>query len=237
MDTIFMNSENSRTSEYHVLVLKLTDKLDLRRGQKTVASSNLTIYYTWKNIKSSYNNNKFKISAPTWNEKFELPDGSYSISDIQDYFEYVLKEHSENVDNPPIKIYVNRTENRITFKIKSGYYVELLTSETVKLLGSVESKITKDKSGESASHLEVVELALIHCKLVNNDYQQNSRILFTFVPNKTFGSLLEISPTNHVFLKTFNSEFQEIKIWFTDQTSKPLEVEDRINVNKCNFDD
>ena len=88
-DTIFMNSENSKTSEYHVLVLKLTDKLDLRRGEKTVALSNLSIYYTWKNIKSSYNNNKFKISAPTWSEEFELPDGSYSISDIQDYFEYI----------------------------------------------------------------------------------------------------------------------------------------------------
>ena len=87
MDTIFMNSENSKTSEYHVLVLKLTDKLDLRRGQKTVALSNLRIYYTWKNVKSSYNNNKFKISAPTWSEEFELPDGSYSVSDIQDYFE------------------------------------------------------------------------------------------------------------------------------------------------------
>ena len=128
MDTIFMNSENSKTSEYHVLVLKLTDKLDLRRDQKTVVLSNLNIYYTWKNIKSSYNNNKFKISAPTWNEEFELPDGSYSVSDIQDYFEYILKKQSESVDNPTIRIYVNRIENRITFKIKSGYYLELLTS-------------------------------------------------------------------------------------------------------------
>ena len=107
MDTIFMNSENSKTSEYHVLVLKLTDKLDLRRGQKTVALSNFSIYYTWKNIKSSYNNNKFKISAPTWNEEFKLPDGSYSISDIQDYFEYILKEHCESVDNPSIRTYIN----------------------------------------------------------------------------------------------------------------------------------
>ena len=86
MDTIFKNSENSRTSEYHVLVHKLTDKLDLRRGQKRVALSNLSIYYTWKNIKSSYNNNKFKISAPTRSDEFQLPDGSYSISNIQDYF-------------------------------------------------------------------------------------------------------------------------------------------------------
>ena len=118
MDTVFMDLENSRTSEYHVLVLKLTNKLDLRRGQKTVALTNLSIYYTWKNMKSSYNNNKFKISAPTWSEKFELPDGSYSVSDIQDYFEYILKNHSESVDNPSIRIYVNKTENRITFKIK-----------------------------------------------------------------------------------------------------------------------
>ena len=146
MDRIFMNSENSNTSEYHALVLKLTDKLDLRRGQKTVALSNLSIYYTWKNIKSSYNNNKFKISAPTWNEEFELLHGSYSISDIQNYFEYILKKHN---DNPPIRIYVNRTENRITFKIKSGYYLELLTPETIKLLGSAENKITKDKNGEN----------------------------------------------------------------------------------------
>ena len=92
MDTIFMNSKNSKTSEYHVSVLKLTDKLDLRRGQKAVALSNLSIYYTWKNIKISNNINKYKISAATWNEEFELPDGSYSVSDIQDYFEYILKK-------------------------------------------------------------------------------------------------------------------------------------------------
>ena len=113
MDTIFMNSENSRTSEYHVLVLTLIDKLDLRRGQKSVALSNLSIYYTWKNIKISYNNNKFKISAPPWSDEFELSDGSYSISDIQDYFKYILKKHSESVDNPSIKMYVNKIENRI----------------------------------------------------------------------------------------------------------------------------
>ena len=145
MDTNFMNSENSRTSEYHVLVLKLTDKLDLRRGQKSVALSNFSMYYTWKNIKSSYKNNKFKISAPTWSDEFELPDGSYSISDIQDYFEYIPKKHSESVNDPSIKIYVNKIENRVTFKIKNGYYLEPLTPETIKLHGSTESKITKDK--------------------------------------------------------------------------------------------
>ena len=126
-------------------------------------------------------------------------------------------------------MYVNRIENRITFKIKSGYYLQLLTPETMKLLGSTESKTTKDKNGENVPHLEIVELVLVHCNLVNNDYQQDSRILYTFVPNKIFGRLLEISPTNQVFLKTFNSEFQEVKIWFTDQTSKPLELENKIN--------
>ena len=124
---------------------------------KTVALSILSIYYTWKNIKSSYNSHEFKISALTWNKKFELPDRSYSISDIQDYFEYILKERSENADNPPIRIYVNRTENRITFKIKSGYYLELLTPETMKFFGCAESKITKDGNGENVPHLEVVE--------------------------------------------------------------------------------
>ena len=115
-----------------------------------------------ENVKSSYNNNKFKISAPTWSEIFKLPGKSYSISDIQDYFEYILKKLGENVDNPSIKIYVNKIENSITFKIKSGYYLELLTPETMKLLGSTESKIAKDKNGENIPHLEVVELVLVH---------------------------------------------------------------------------
>ena len=100
MDTIFMNSKNSKSSESHVLVLKLTDKLDLRNDKKVIALSNLSIYYTWKNIKGSYNNNKFKISAPTSNDEFELPDGSCSVSDIQDYFKHILKKHGENTNKP-----------------------------------------------------------------------------------------------------------------------------------------
>ena len=155
MNTIFMNSENSRNSQYHVLVLKLADKLDLRRGQKSVTLSYLSICYTWKNIKSSYKNNKLKISAKTWSNTFELPDGSYSVADIQDYFEYILKKHGESIDDPSIKIYVSKIENRITFKIKTGYYLELLTPESLKLLGSTKSKITKDKKGENVPHLKL----------------------------------------------------------------------------------
>ena len=205
-------------------------KLDLRLDKKIIALSNLSIYYTWSNIKSLYNNNKFKISAPTWNEEFTLSDGSYSISDIQDYFQYILKKHRENTDKPSIQIYVNKIENRIIFKVKNGYSLELLIKETMKLLGSTKNKITKDKNGENSPHLEITEVLLVHCNMVNNDYQQESRVLYNFVPNKSFGSLLDISPSNNIFLKTFNSEYDEIIVWFTDQNSKPLEIEDRINL-------
>ena len=200
-----MNSENSKTSKPHILKLELTDKIDLRLDKKVISLSNLSIQCTWSDIKSLYNNNKFKISASTWNEEFELPDGSYSVSDIQDYFEYIMKKHGEEIEKPSVQ-----TENRITFKIKKGYSLELLTKETMKLLGSTENKTTKDKSGENVPHLEITEVVLVHFNMVNNDFQQDSRVLYTFVPNKPFRSLLEISPANHIFLKTFNSEYDEI---------------------------
>ena len=230
-----MNSENSKTSKPHVLILKLTNKVDLRIGEKIIALSNLSIYYAWKNIKSSYKNNNFNCNnniCTNMNDKFELPDGSYSVSNIQDYFEYILKKHGEDIDKPSVQIYVNKIENRVTFKIKDGYSLELSTPETIKLLGSTENKITKDKSDENVSHLEITEVVLVHCD-IDNDNQQDSRVLYTFVPIKPFGSLLEISPTNHIILKTFNSEYDEIKVWFTDQNNQPLEIED----NKFNNDD
>ena len=199
MDTIFMNSKNRKTSKPHVLILAFTDKLDLRRGENRIALSNISTSYTWKKIIGSYNNNKLKIPVPKWNYKFELPDGSYSVSDIQDYFEYILKMHRENIDNPLVKIYVNKIEDRIRFRIKNGCSLELLTTETIKLLGSTENKITTDEKGENVPHLEITEVVLVHCNIVNNDYQQYSRALYKFVPNKPFGSLLETSPTSHIF--------------------------------------
>ena len=140
MNTIFMNSENSKTSKPRVLKLKLTNKLDLRLGEKIIALSNLSIHYTWKNIKSSYNNNKFKIS-----------------SDIQDYFEYIWEKHGENIDDPSGQIYVNKIKNSTTFKIKSGYSRELLTTETMKLFGSTENKITKDKTVKMYQNLKLLK--------------------------------------------------------------------------------
>ena len=101
----------------------------------------------------------------------------------------------------------------------------------MKLLGSTKSKITKDKNGENVSYLEIAEVVLIHCNVVNNSYQQNSRVLYTFVPNKSFGQLLDISPENFIFLKTFDSEFSYIEVWFTNQNSNPLEIEDTVNIN------
>ena len=225
-----MNSENNKTLKSHLLTLNLTNKLDLRLGEKVIALSNLSIYYTLRNIKSSCNNNKFEISAQTWNDKFELPDGSYSISDIQDYFKYISKKHGEDIDKPSVQIYVNKNENRVRFNIKNGYSLELLTPETMKLLGNTKNKLTKDKNDENVPHLEIKEVVLAHCNIVNNDYQQDSRVLYTFVPNKPFGGLLEISPTNHIFIKTFNSEYGEIKVWFIDQNKQALEIEDRINL-------
>ena len=132
--------------------------------------------------KSSYNNNKFKISVPTWNDEFELPDRLYSVSDIQDYFKYIFKKHREYTNKPSVQIYVNKIENRITFKIKNGYSLELLTPETMKLLGSTKNKITGDKNGEDVPHLEITEVVLVRCNVVNNDYQQDTTVLYTLLP-------------------------------------------------------
>ena len=130
--------------------------------------------------------------------------------------------HEANTDNPSVKIYVNKIEKRITVKIKNEYGLELLTPQT--------QILTKDKNGENVPHHEITEVVLVHCDIGNNDYQQDSRVFYTFIPNKPFGSLLEISPTNYILLKTFNSEYDEIKVWFTDENSQPLEIEDRINL-------
>ena len=188
-----------------------------------MALGNLSIYYTWKNVKSTYNNNKFKISAPTWNETFDLPDGSYNISEIQVYIEYIIKKHEIIGETVPILIYANTINNRIVFKIKSGYKLELLSKETMKLLGS--------KNSENVPKLENVEVVLVHCNLVNNSYQQATRVLFTFVPTKQYGQLISISPHSLVFLKTMNTEFSEIEVWFTDQNNNALEIEDNVNTS------
>ena len=145
METIFINSKNSKTSEPHRFKLDLTDKLNLKSPNQNMALVNLSIYYTLENIKSEYNKYKFKISAPTWNDTFALSHGSYSIADIQSYFEFIIKKHETLTQNPPIQIYPNKIKNRIVFKIKTGYKLELLNPETMNLLGSTKKKTTLTK--------------------------------------------------------------------------------------------
>ena len=140
-----MNNENSKTNEPHRFRLSLADKLNLKNPNKNIALGNLSIYYTWKNIKSAYNNNKFKISAPTWNDKFNLPDGSYSIADIQDQFEFIIKKHETLTEIPPMQIYPNKIKSRIVFKVKAEQKLELLSPETMKLLGSTKKMLIKIK--------------------------------------------------------------------------------------------
>ena len=212
METFFMNSKNSKTSEPHRLKYNLIDKLDLNNPNKNMALASLSIYYTWKNVKSIYNNNNFKISAPAWNDTFDLPDGSYNIPAIQNYIEYVIKKHGKISETAPILIYANKISDRIVFRIKTGYKLELLSKETMKLLGSTRDTTDADKNSGNVPRLENVEVVLVHCNLVNNSYQQASRVLFTFVPNNQYGHLISISPNSLIFLKTMNTEFSEIEI-------------------------
>ena len=136
METIFMNTENSKASESHKLVLNLSQRLDLRSSNKHVPLQTWSTNYNWKIIRQQYKNNKLKIIAVTWNNEFELPDASYSVSDIQDYIEYIIKKHENMSANPPIHIYVYWINNRLVFNVKDGYKLELQTPETIKLLGS-----------------------------------------------------------------------------------------------------
>ena len=184
MKTFFINPKNSKTNEPHMFKYNLIDKLDLKKTNKNMALANLSIYYTRKNVKSIYENNKFKTSASTWNKTFDLPDGSYNIPAMQNYFEYVIKKHETIADTAPILIYANNVINRIVFKIKTGYKLELLSEETMKLLESTSSIIDKDKNNDTAPKLENIEIVSVPCNLVNNSYQQHSRVLFTFVPNR-----------------------------------------------------
>ena len=138
--------------------------------------------------------------------------------------------HETLTENPSIKIYSNKNKNRTVFKIKTGYKLELLTPETMKLLGNTKNVVDKDKNSENVPKLESVEVVLVHCNLVKNDYQHASKVLFSFVPNKQFGQLLNISPYVFTMMNTVNTESSSVEAWFTDQSNKPLEIEDNVNL-------
>ena len=179
-----MNIENSKTSEPHRFKLDLTGTLNLKNPKKNIALANLSICYTWKNIKSEYSNNEFKVSAPTLTE------------------------------NPPVQVYQNKIKNRTVFKIKGRYKLELLTPETMRLLGSTKKDVDKDKNGEIVPKLESVEVVLVHCNLVKNDYQHTSKVLFSFVPNKPYQQLINILPhswTQNILLLKFDLQIKLVK--------------------------
>ena len=145
IETIFINTENSKTNELHRFRLSLADKVNLKNPNKTMTLANLNIYYTWKNIKSAYSDNKFKTSAPTWNDTFDLTDGSYSITDIQNHVEFIIKKYETLVENLPVQVYPNKIKNRIVFKVKTGYKWELLSPEIRRLLGSTKKMLIEIK--------------------------------------------------------------------------------------------
>ena len=139
-----MNTDNSKTNEPYKFALNLSQRLDLRSSNKHITLQNLSIYY----IRKQFKNNKLKAIVPTWNNEFELPDGFYFVSDIQGYFEFIIKKHEILTKIPPIHVYIDRINNGLVFKIKDGYKLELQTPETVKLFGSTKKLIDKTKNGE-----------------------------------------------------------------------------------------
>ena len=162
----------------------------------------------WKNIRKQHKNNKLEIISSTWNDDFELPDGSYSVSKIQVYIEYIVKKNETLTTIPPIHVYINRINNRLVFKIKDGYKLELQTPKTMKFFGSTKKLIEKTKNGEKVLSIEVVEVILVQYNLVDNHYQQKSELLYIFTPNNSYAYLLNVEPSNLVFLKTCNKEFR-----------------------------
>ena len=159
-----------------------------------------------------------------------MPDGSHLIADIQDYFEFIIKKYETSTETPPVQIYPNKIKNRIVFKINAGYKLELLSSETMKLLGSTNEDVDHDKDGEDVPKWKSAEVFLVHCNLLNNNYQQTTKVLLIFVSNKQFGQLISIAPNSLTMLRTTNAEFSFIEVWFTDQNSKLLEIEYNVNL-------
>ena len=212
MEIIFMNTENSKTNEPQKFVSNLSQRLDLRTSDKHNAPQKFikSVYYTRKNIGKQYKNNKLRIIALTWNDEFELADDSYSVADNQDYIEYIIKKHEALTAIPAIHVYINRINNRLVLKMmdvkvdnrKYGYKLELQTPETMKLFGSTKKFIGKTKIGEKVPSFEVLEVVLVQCNLVDNQYQK-SKVSYTFTPNKSYAYLLNVETINLVFLKTY----------------------------------
>ena len=227
LETIFINTENIKTNESNKFIYQFTDKLNIKTSTKIL---------DWLIWVSTTRGETLSLHTKTVSLKYLLPLGmmnliwlmiSYFIYDIRDCFEIIIKKHETLTENLPIQIYPNKFKNRI---VKTGYKLELLSLETMKWLRSTKTDVDKDKDGEYLPKLESVEIVSVHCNLVNNNNQQASKVLFTFVPNKNCGQLITISPHSLTMLKTTNAEFQSIQVWFTDQNNRPLGIEDSVNI-------
>ena len=228
-----MGTENSKTSDPNRFRLYFTDKIDLR-GNKTIALPDLSIHYTWHNVKEEYNNNKFRLSGPTWSKDVTAPDGSYEVYQIQNYFlDEVIKKHESDIksnEQSPILILPNKIINEVAFRIKTGYKLELLTNETMRLLGNGPIIYTT-KNGKNVPKLENVRNVLVFCNLVQNTYLQESKLLFSFFPNSSIGTLLSITPQVLKYCDTVDSIFDYIEFSFTDQSGRPLQIDDDITLS------
>ena len=230
METICMNSENSKTNETHRFKLDLNDKLYLKNRNKNLALANCVFITLGK----TSNQNTTAINL-TFQHQLGMilliyPMVLILLRIFTITLNLSLKKHETLTENPAVQIFPNKIKNRIVFKIKTAYKLELLTPETMKLLGSAKKDVDKDSDGENVPQLEYVQVVLVHCNLVKNDFQHTSKVLFTFVPNKQFGQLINISPHSLTMMNTVNTEFSFVEVWFTDQGSKALEIEDKVNL-------
>ena len=208
-----MNSKTNKKSESYRFKLDLTDKINFKHPKKHDFSQ-FDVFVTPGKASSQ---NTTTANSKVWHQLdiFDLPDGSYSIENIQKYFEFIIKKQETLSENPPVQIYPNKIRNRIIFKIKMCHKLELLTPETMRLLGSTEKGADKDKGGKKVPKLQSVEVV---------------KVLFTFAPNKKFGQVINISPHSLKMMNTGNIEFSSVEVWFTDQASKALEIKDNINL-------
>ena len=246
MDTIFMNSTNSKTPKANRLTLRLQSKMDLSVRKKSVALANLSIYYSWKNISPELKNDKLIIGNEKATQEWTVPiiSGSYSAKTLSDYIIGAIKENKDKEkdsfwnktkargDNPEevFKLYHDRVRNRTAYIIEEGYYIKLPTKEIRDMLGISKRKIGGSNYGDLVPQIEPVTAVLVHCNIVDNDYQRDSKLLYSFVPDKPFGSLLSVEPKSERFTKTFGGGFYDISVWFTDQAGHELDIEDAISL-------
>ena len=234
MNSIVLNTANAGTTEDHKLRLSLTS--DLHLNNNLVSLSHCSIYYNWKNFKKEYGNTQFTIHhlPSTTIIVVDLPDGSYSVRDINNYIHHIMKLAGyENADGTyDINVYANPVYNRVTISVSNVFQFSM-TDPFARMLGfdTTQTQITNaEVNGNLVPQIEVVDTVLIHCNLVDNRVTHDSSILFAFVPNDSFGNLLSITPNYPQNRFCRNASFSYVEVYFTDQDGKALHVEDRILV-------